>query len=130
MSEPVWVDRRVLLMLQQESLAEHGGTSGIRDEGLLDSALTRPRNRHLYNLNADVPQLAAAYGYALIKNHAFVDGNKRIAFIATEMFLRLNGFSLATEPVDEIQTMLKLSADEISEDDFAAWIRANSKPRV
>ena len=127
MNEPVWIDRRGLLLLHLESLAEHGGPSGIRDEGLLDSALSRPRNQYLYNPDADIPQLAAAYGFGLVKNHAFVDGNKRIAFVATALFLRLNGWRLATQRVDEIQTMLSLATGELSEEQFAAWIRANSE---
>jgi len=86
MNEPLWLDRRGLLLLHLESLAEHGGSSGIRDEGLLDSAPARPRNQFLYNPSVDVAQLAAAYGFGLAKNHAFVDGNKRIAFIARVLF--------------------------------------------
>ena len=129
MKEPLWLDRRGLLLLHLESLAEHGGSSGMRDEGLLDSALARPRNQFLYNPSVDVAQLAAAYGFGLAKNHAFVDGNKRIAFIATALFLRLNGWRLATERLDEIQTMLNLAAGEITEGQFAAWIRANCEKR-
>jgi death-on-curing protein len=131
MNEPLWLDRRGLLLLHLESLAEHGGSSGMRDEGLLDSALARPRNQFIYDPNADIAKLAAAYGFGLAKNHAFVDGNKRIAFIATALFLRLNGWRLATERLDEIQTMLNLASGEITEGQFAAWIRANcekSKP--
>jgi len=125
MNEPVWLDRRGLLLLHLESLSEHGGSSGMRDEGLLDSALARPRNQFNYNPNADLAQLAAAYGFGLAKNHAFVDGNKRIAFIATALFLRLNGLRLATERLDEIQTMLNLASGLITEEQFAAWIRTN-----
>lgn len=127
MNEPVWLERRGLLLLHMESLAEHGGTTGIRDEGLLDSALARPRNQFAYDQSADISQLAAACGFGLAKNHAFLDGNKRIAFIATELFLRLNGLRLATEPLDEIRTMLSLASGEITEQEFAAWIRAHCK---
>ena len=105
------------------------GTSGMRDEGLLDPALARPRNPFIYDPNADIAKLAAAYGFGLAKNHAFVDGNKRIAFIATALFLRLNGWRLATERLDEIQTMLNLASGEITEEQFAAWIRANCEKR-
>jgi len=130
MNEPVWLDRRGLLLLHLESLAEHGGSSGMRDEGLLDSALARPRNQFNYNPSAGLAQLAAAYGFGLAKNHAFVDGNKRIAFIATALFLRLNGLRLATERLDEIQTMLNLASGLITEEHFAAWIRTNcGKPK-
>jgi len=127
MNQPVWLDRRSLLFLHFESLAEHGGASGIRDAGLLDSALARPRNQFLNDPNADVAQLAAAYGFGLVRNHAFVDGNKRIAFIATVLFLRLNGWRLTSARLDEIQTMLKLASGEIAEEQFAAWIRSNSE---
>jgi death-on-curing protein len=125
MNEPVWVHRRGLLLLHMESLAEHGGTSGMRDEGLLDSALNRPRNKFLYDSDPDIPAIAAAYGFGLVKNHAFVDGNKRIAFIATAVFLRLNGWRLISTRLDEIKTMLKLASGEIAEEDFAQWIRVN-----
>jgi death-on-curing protein len=108
-----------------ESLAEHGGSSGMRDEGLLDSALNRPRNKFLYDSDPDIPAIAAAYGFGLVKNHAFVDGNKRIAFIATAVFLRLNGWRLISTRLDEIETMLKLASGEITEEDFAQWIRVN-----
>ena len=125
MKEPVWVERRGLLLLHMESLAEHGGTSGMRDEGLLDSALNRPRNKFLYDPRPDIPAIAAAYGFGLAKNHALVDGNKRIAFIATAVFLRLNGWRLSSARLDEIETMLKLASGEITEEDFAQWIRVN-----
>ena len=125
MKEPVWVDRRGLLLLHMESLAEHGGSSGMRDEGLLDSALNRPRNKFRYESDPDIPAIAAAYGFGLVKNHALVDGNKRIAFIATAVFLRLNGWRLISTRLDEIETMLKLASGEITEEDFRQWIRVN-----
>lgn len=126
MNEPVWLDRRVILLLHAEGLAEHGGSSGIRDEGLLDSALARPRNIFAYSSEADIPLLAAAYGFGLIQNHPFVDGNKRIAFVATALFLRLNGYRLAAERIEEIQTIFALAAGSSSEDEFVAWIRIHS----
>ena len=129
MKEPTWLDQRAILLLHQESLAEHGGSSGIRDRGLLDSALARPQNQYRYEGEADLARLAAAYGFALAKNHAFVDGNKRIAFIAVELFLRLNGYHLKTTPIEEVHVMLDVSSGQINEDEFAAWIRANSKAR-
>jgi death-on-curing protein len=127
MNEPVWLDRQSVILLQVESLAQHGGSSGIRDAGLLDSALTRPINKWNYNSEADLAALAAAYGFGLARNHPFVDGNKRIAFIATVLFLRLNGYRLSSDPLDEIQTMLSLAAGELSEEDFAVWIRNRTK---
>jgi death-on-curing protein len=128
MNEPSWLDRRVVLLLHSESLAEHGGSSGLRDQGLLESALARPLNKWNYQQEIDLAELAAAYGFGLARNHPFVDGNKRIAFIATALFLRLNGLSLASDRLDEIQTMLGVAAGEISEEQFAAWIRAHSQP--
>jgi death-on-curing protein len=129
MTEPKWLDRRGLILLHSESLAEHGGGLGIRDEGLLDSALARPRNKFAYDPETDIAQLAAAYGFGLARNHPFVDGNKRIAFVATALFLRLNGYRLVTKTVDEIHTMFNLAAGELSEDEFATWIRAHSRHR-
>jgi death on curing protein len=127
MNEPVWLDRHGVILLQSESLAQHGGSSGIRDAGLLDSALTRPINKWNYNPAADLAELAAAYGFGLARNHPFVDGNKRIAFIATALFLRLNGYRLSSDPLDEIQTMMNLAAGELSEEEFSMWIRKSTK---
>ena len=127
MNEPAWLDRHGIILLQSESLAQHGGSSGIRDAGLLDSALTRPINKWNYNPAADLAELAAACGFGLARNHPFVDGNKRIAFIATALFLRLNGYRLSSDPLDEIQTMLNLAAGELSEEEFAVWIRNHTQ---
>jgi death-on-curing protein len=126
MKEPRWLDQRVVLLLHSESLAEHGGSSGMRDQGLFESALARPRNLFAYEPDADIAQLAAAYGFGLARNHAFVDGNKRIAFIAVTLFLRLNGFRLVSEHVDKIRTMIDVAAGKILEAEFADWIRAHS----
>lgn len=128
MKEPLWLDRRAVISLHSESLAEHGGISGIRDEGLLDSALARPKNQFAYGAELDIAELAAAYGFGLAKNHPFVDGNKRIAFITAATFLRLNGYRLNSNRLDEIQTMLALAAGELSEEHFATWIRLHSLP--
>ena len=95
--------------------------------GLLDLALKSPINKWSNNSAADFAALAAAYGFGLARNHPFVDGNKRIAFIATALFLRLNGYRLSSDPLDEIQTMLSLAAGELSEEDFAVWIRNHTK---
>jgi len=125
--EPVWLDRRAIIAFHSESLAEHGGSSGIRDEGLLDSALARPKNQFAYAAESDITKLAAAYGFGLAKNHAFVDGNKRIAFIAAATFLRLNGYRLTSSRIEEIQTMLAVAAGELTEEAFAIWIRLHSQ---
>jgi death-on-curing protein len=125
-----WIDKSVLLVLHDESLALHGGASGIRDEGLLDSALARPVNLAAYG-EPDVADLAASYGFGLAKNHPFVDGNKRAAFLAVGLFIFLNGKRLSATQVDATITMLALAAGELEEADFAAWLRQNSadKPR-
>ena len=123
-----WVDKRALLLLHGESLAEHGGASGIRDEGLLDSALARPLNLVAYG-EPDLAALAAAYGFGIAKNHPFVDGNKRAAFLVVGLFLYLNGQRLAVTQADATVMVLALAAGEIDEAAFANWIRSNSKPR-
>ena len=117
------VDRRVLLLLHDESLAEHGGASGLRDEGLLESALARPLNIALYE-SPDVARLAASYGVGLAKNHPFTDGNKRAAFLAVGLFLARNGYRL-----DATLTMLGVAGGSISEAEFAVWLRSHIRPR-
>ena len=119
-----FVDRRALLLLHDESLAEHGGAPGLRDERLLDSALARPLNLVAYG-EPDLAALAAAYGVGLAKNHAFVDGNKRAAFLAVGLFLALNGQRLAATQADATLTMLSVASGDMSEDAFVAWIRAH-----
>ena len=123
-----WISKQALLLLHAESLAEHGGGQGLRDEGLLDSALTRPQNLAAYG-NPDHAALAASYGLGLAKNHAFVDGNKRAALLATGLFLYLNGWRLTASQADTTLAMLSLAAGELSEDAFAAWLRRTSAPR-
>lgn len=123
-----WIDRRALLLLHAESIAEHGGAAGIRDEGLLESALARPLNLQNYG-NPDVAELAAAYGVGIAKNHAFVDGNKRAAFLAVGLFLSLNGQRLVATQADATLTMLGLAAGSVDEASFAAWLRAHIQPR-
>jgi|SRR5450830_1087169 len=122
MSQWRWLDKQLLIMLHDESLTTHGGASGVRDEGLLDSALSRAPNLALY----DFADLAAAYGLGLAKNHAFVDGNKRVAFLSVGLFLGLNGYKLKATQVDATLTMLAVAAGDIDEISFASWIRQNS----
>ncbi|MBC7733406.1 MAG: type II toxin-antitoxin system death-on-curing family toxin [Bacteriovorax sp.] len=121
-----WIDRRLLVILHDESLAEHGGASGMRDAGLLESALARPLNLVAYG-DPDVADLAAAYGVGLAKNHPFVDGNKRAAFLAVGLFLRMNGHRLTASQAEATITMLGVAAGEINEADFAQWLRAHSE---
>lgn len=122
-----WIDKRLLRLLHDESLAQHGGASGMRDEGLLDSALARPLNLVAYG-DPDVFALAAAYGWGLAKNHPFVDGNKRTAFLAVGLFLRLNGYRLTASQPDATLTVLRLAASEITEPEFADWLRRHTEP--
>jgi death-on-curing protein len=123
-----WINRQVLLLLHDESLAEHGGSGGLRDEGLLDSALARPLNLVLYD-QPDIAALAASYGVGLAKNHAFVDGNKRVAFLAVGLFLSVNGHRLLATQADATLTMLDVAAGEIEEAAFAQWIRQHIQAR-
>jgi len=123
-----WVDRRALLLLHADSLAEHGGAAGLRDEGLLDSALARPLNLAAYG-EPDFAALAASYGVGLAKNHAVVDGNKRAAFLAVGLFLALNGQRLVASQVEATTTMLALAEGSLDEAGFADWIRRHTRPR-
>ena len=123
----VWIDPAVILAVHDEQLAEHGGAAGVRDAGLLESALARPRNLALYG-QPDVCELAASYAFGLARNHPFIDGNKRSAFVACELFLALNGWRLAAPDADCVMVMLALAAGELGEPDFAAWLRARAEP--
>ena len=123
--EPKWIDKRALLLLHEESLAMFGGARGMRDEGLLDSALSRPVNQFLYEKADSLAGLAAAYGFGIAKNHAFVDGNKRAAFMAIGLFLAINGKQLRANQVDAIRTILALAAGNLDEAGLATWIDAN-----
>ena len=128
MSDWIWIDVAVIYAVHNQQLAEHGGSAGVRDAGLLESALARPQNLVAYG-EPDVHDLAAAYGHGIARNHPFIDGNKRTAFVAVELFLSLNGFTLAATDVDCVITMLALAAGELSEEAFARWLRANTTPR-
>ena len=127
-----WVSKQALVLLHGESLATHGGREGMRDEGLLDSALMRPQNILAY-ADADNPPdaaaLAASYGVGLAKNHPFVDGNKRAAFLAVGLFLYLNGLRLQATQTDATLTMLAVAAGDITEEAFAAWLREHAVAR-
>ena len=123
-----WISRQALELLNGESLAEHGGAPGLRDEGLLESALARPVNLAAYG-DPDVADLAACYGIGLAKNHAFVDGNKRAAFLAVGLFLGLNGHRLQSTQVEATLTMFAVAASELDEQAFADWIRRHIRPR-
>lgn len=122
-----FLDRAIILAVHEEQLAQHGGGVGLRDEGLLESALARPVNLAAYSPDADAAALAAAYAFGIAKNHPFVDGNKRTAFVAMELFLMDNGFVLTASDEDALMTMLRLAAGDMGEEEYAGWIRRNSE---
>ena len=128
MTDWKWINRKALLLLHDESLAEHGGATGLRNEGLLDSALARPLNVALYS-DPDVAGLAASYGVGLAKNHAFVDGNKRAAFLAVGLFLAINGYRLVATQADATLTMLGVASGDLDEGALADRIRNRIQPR-
>jgi death-on-curing protein len=117
-----WIDRTVLIAIHDMQLAEHGGGAGLRDGNLLESALAKPENLAAYG-NPDAAALAAAYGYGISRNHAFIDGNKRTALVAAELFLQLNGWCLVVDDADCVFTMLAVATGDITEDAFADWLR-------
>ena len=123
-----WIDHRALLLLHDESIAEHGGAAGIRDKGLLESALARPLNVAAYG-EPDLADLAASYGVGLAKNHPFVDGNKRAAFLAVGLFLALNGKRLVASQAEATLTMLDVASGVVDEGNFAAWLRDHIQSR-
>jgi len=125
MKPPVWLSRRALELLHSESIAEHGGADELRDEGLFESALARPQNLHAYEGVTDVARLAASYTFGLAKNHAFVDGNKRVAFIAAGLFLRLNGWKLKADQAEATLIILSVASGSLGEDELAEWIRGH-----
>jgi death-on-curing protein len=129
MKEPAWVPLRAVVAIQSELIAEHGGLSGPPRAGDLEAALGRPVNLHAYSESPpSIPRLAAAYGFALARGHCFPDGNKRIALAIIDVFLRMNGLELAAAQTDAVDTILRLAAGELGEDDLARWIEANSRP--
>ena len=123
-----WLNADVLQAVHLEQLAEHGGAPGTRDEGLFESALARPQNLALYG-EPDAFDLAAAYAVGLAKNHPFIDGNKRTAYVAMELFLVLNGFELAADDASATLTMLSVAAGDIDEPRLAQWLREHTTPR-
>ncbi len=120
----VWLSRQLILAIHDEQLAEHGGALGVRDDGLLDSALARPLNRAGYG-DPDVAELAAVY--AIARNHPFLDGNKRTAYVALETFLALNGCAFPVSDADAVLVTLAMAAGEMDDEEFTAWVRANTQ---
>ena len=124
--EPRWLDRIVIDAIHNDQLREHGGLPGIRDENALESALTRPRQRWHYGENVDIASLAAAYGFGLVKNHPYRDGNKRIGFLALVTFLGLNRFDLRATDADVVTQIVALADGRVSEDALADWVRRHA----
>ena len=129
MSGWVWIEREVIVAVHDMQLAEHGGLPGTRDAGLLDSALGRPQHLAAYG-EPDIAALAAAYGWGIARNHPFIDGNKRTAFVAIELFLQLNGGALHASDADCVLTMLSVAAGDLPEDALADWLRRHAAPRA
>ena len=127
MTEVIWIDLPEVLAIHARQLDEHGGASGVRDEGLLESALARPQQLFAYG-EPDVFDLAAAYTAGIVQNHPFVDGNKRTGFVVGILFLELNGPTFTASEADATQAVLGLAAGEINDDEFASWLRSNSTP--
>ncbi len=123
----VWIEAAVLHAVHEEQLAEHGGPSGVRDAGLLESALARPRQLANYG-QPDLAELASSLAYGLARNHPFVDGNKRTAFVAIELMLVLNGYRLAADDASCVLTTLALAAGELDEAGLATWVRTHMEP--
>jgi death-on-curing protein len=126
--EPIWIDNEEARVIHQLQLSEHGGASGIRDQGLFESAMDRPRNLFVYSEPAaTIFQLAAAYAYGLAKNHAFVDGNKRTAFVVCLSFLKQNGLVITASQEMRYITFYALAAGDLAEAELAAWLQQNSQ---
>ena len=129
MVEPIWIMRAVVLAIHSEQLAEHGGSDGLRDETLLDSALAKPLNVFAYSDDPDIFVLAASYAFGIARNHAFVDGNKRTAAAISMTFLNLNGWEIEAPKEDEYFTFLHLADGSLSEEEMAAWFQAHAVPQ-
>ena len=122
MEKIVWLSKESVLAMHARQLAEHGGGTGVRDEGLLISALQRPQNKAAYE-SPDLAELAAAYGFGIARNHPFVDGNKRTALVASRTFLIINGFQIGANKEEKLNTFLSLASGELTEQELAAWFR-------
>jgi death-on-curing protein len=127
MTEPVWIDLEVVLAIHDEQLAEHGGQSGVRDRGLLESAMARPQNQFAYGEHS-LTRLAANYAFGLSRNHPFLDGNKRTSLVVAELFLELNGSELTATDAECVTTFLRLAAGDLTEEQLAEWIAGHSMP--
>lgn len=127
MKEPVWIEERDALALHGRLLALDGGAPGVRDDGLLQSALARPRQIHAYGGNPDIVEMAAAYIFGIIRNHPFIDGNKRTGFMTGIVFLEINGYRFTASEEAATRAILDLAASKLDEQAFLAWLRNNVK---
>ena len=125
--EPVWIEERDALVIHDRLLADHGGAAGLRDEGLLQSALARPRQHHAYTDSTGMVEMAALYTTGIVRNHPFVDGNKRTGLVVGVLFLELNGFRFMASEEDATQAVMSLAAGTLDEAAYTAWLRANSE---
>lgn len=128
MAEFKWLRHELVLAAHRAQIREHGGIDGIRDEGLLESALARPKNVAAYNPGCDAADLAAAYIYGIANNHPFVDGNKRVAYAAGEVFMVINGFRATADQVTKYEMMIGVASGALDERSVAEWLRANFSP--
>ena len=126
MSEPQWVSLAVAMAIHEAQLSEHGGATGVRDQGLLESALARPRQVYAYADDPSLTRLAAAYAFGLARNHAFVDGNKRTAWVVCATFLELNGREVTADQAGVVSIMLGVAGSTVSEDRLIEWLQRNS----
>lgn len=127
MSELKWILEETVYAVHQRQIAEHGGTQGVRDEGLLLSALARPQNLLAYGEDVDISQLAASYAFGIAKNHPFLDGNKRTAYVVMRTFLLVNGFDIVATQEEKYLTILKLAEGNLSEEELVIWIKEKSE---
>jgi death-on-curing protein len=125
--EPKWIEERDTLAIHDRLLALHGGATGLRDRGLLESALARPRQHHAYAGTPHIVDMAALYVAGIVRNHPFVDGNKRTGFVVGVLFLELNGFDFRASEEDATQAVMALAAGTLDESGYATWLRANVK---
>ena len=127
--EPLWVEERDVLAIHDRLLALHGGATGLRDRGLLESALARPRQHHAYVGRSDIVEMAALYTAGIVRNHPFNDGNKRTGFVIGVLFLELHGFDFTASEADATQAVMALASGTIDEAAFTVWLRENTKPK-
>jgi len=128
-NEPRWLSKVSVLAIHSDQIKDHGGSLGLRDRGLLDSALDRPRNRFLHEPESDLYALAASYGFGIARSHPFMDGNKRVAFQAMYLFLGLNGLRIEASEEEVVTLILALASGDLDESELASWLRGQSVPR-